>query len=94
MSATEHRAEMELVAGKRYPFKMEYFQDEGTAEVRLFWSGAGLPRQIVPAEKFFVRGGVRLLSRTGAGLLLKGGSFLSGGITQVGLDAVRGRGCH
>ncbi len=89
MSATEHRAEMELVAGKRYPFKMEYFQDEGTAEVRLFWSGAGLPRQIVPVEKFFVRGGVRLLSRTGAGLLLKGGSFLSGGIAQVGQDAVR-----
>ncbi|MCP4849771.1 MAG: hypothetical protein GY899_17680 [Verrucomicrobiaceae bacterium] len=89
MTATEHRAQMELVAGKRYPFKMEYFQDEGTAEVRMFWSGPGLPRQVIPAEKFFVRGGVRLLSRTGAGLLLKGGSFLSGAISQVDEKAVK-----
>jgi hypothetical protein len=89
MSATEHRAEMELIAGKRYPFKMEYFQDEGTAEARLFWSGPGLPRQVVPAEKFFVRGGVRLLSRTGTGLLLKGGSFLSGAISDVDEKAVK-----
>lgn len=89
MTATEHQAEVQMVAGRRYPFKMEYFQDEGTAEVRLFWSGAGLPRQVVPAEKFFVRGGVRLLSRTGTGLLLKGGSFLSGAITDVDEKAVR-----
>jgi hypothetical protein len=89
MSATEHRAEVQMVAGKRYPFKMEYFQDEGTAEVRLFWSGPGLPRQVVPAEKFFVRGGVRLLSRTGTGLLLKGGSFLSGAISDVDEKAVK-----
>ena len=89
MTATEHRAEVQMVAGRRYPFKMEYFQDEGTAEVRLFWSGAGLPRQVVPAEKFFVRGGVRLLSRTGTGLLLKGGSFLSGAISDVDEKAVR-----
>ena len=89
MSATEHRAELQMVAGKRYPFKMEYFQDEGTAEARLFWSGPGLPRQVVPAEKFFVRGGVRLLSRTGTGLLLKGGSFLSGAISDVDEKAVR-----
>ena len=89
MTATEHQAEVQMVAGRRYPFKMEYFQDEGTAEVRLFWSGAGLPRQVVPAEKFFVRGGVRLLSRTGTGLLLKGGSFLSGAISDVDEKAVK-----
>ena len=89
MTATEHQAEVQMVAGRRYPFKMEYFQDEGTAEVRLFWSGPGLPRQVVPAEKFFVRGGVRLLSRTGTGLLLKGGSFLSGAISDVDEKAVR-----
>ncbi|MFP6872347.1 MAG: PA14 domain-containing protein [Verrucomicrobiales bacterium] len=88
-NATEHRAELQMVAGRRYPLKMEYFQAEGTAEARLFWSGPGLPRQVVPAEKFFVRGGVRLLSRTGTGLLLKGGSFLSGPIGEVDDKAVR-----
>ncbi len=43
----------------------------------------------MPAEKFFVRGGVRLLSRTGTGILLKGGSFLSGAIATVDDKAVR-----
>ncbi len=89
MTATEHNTEVEMVAGERYPLKMEYFQAEGTAEVRLFWSGPGLPRQVVPAEKFFVRGGVRLLSRTGTGIILKGGSFLSGAIAGVDEKAVK-----
>ena len=89
MSTTEHRAQLPMIAGRRYPLKMEYFQTDGTAEARLLWSGPGLPRQVVPEEKFSVSGGVSLLGRSGTGLILKGGSFLSGTIGEVDEKAVR-----
>jgi hypothetical protein len=88
METTEHQAGLSMTAGRRYPFKMEYFQVGGTAEARLLWSGPGLPRQVVPDENFSVRGGMNLLGTSGAGLLLKGGSFLSGTIAEVDGKAV------
>jgi hypothetical protein len=88
METTEHQAGLPMIAGRRYPLKMEYFQVGGTAEARLLWSGPGLPRQVVPDESFSVRGGMNLLGTSGAGLLLKGGSFLSGTIGEVDEKAV------
>ena len=89
MTAAEHRAVVQMVAGKRYALKMEYYQDNGTAEASLLWSGPGRPRQVVPEENFSVRGGMNLLGTSGAGVLLKGGSFLSGTINEVDEKAVR-----
>jgi hypothetical protein len=47
---TERAAQVELVAGRRVPIKLEYFQAGGAAEVQLAWSTPSLRREIVPAS--------------------------------------------
>ncbi len=39
--------------GRMIPFRIEYFQDGGSAHLRLFWSWKGRQRELIPAENFF-----------------------------------------
>lgn len=40
---------IELVAGQRYSFRMEYFNEDGQAEAHLMWESASQPKVIVPS---------------------------------------------
>jgi hypothetical protein len=49
----ENVGQINLVAGQRYPIRVEYFQGWGQATARLSWSGPGIPKQIVPPSRLF-----------------------------------------
>jgi hypothetical protein len=51
-SDTEHSGTIVLEAGKRYPFRMEMYEQGGTATARLFWTPPGGQREIVPEDRF------------------------------------------
>jgi hypothetical protein len=40
---------IDLVAGQRYSFRMEYFNEDGQAEAHLMWESASQPKAIVPS---------------------------------------------
>jgi hypothetical protein len=42
-----------LEAGRRYPIRLEYHDTSNRAWLRLLWSAAGLPRQVVPSSQLF-----------------------------------------
>ena len=42
-----------LVAGRKYDLKVEYFEDRTMATLQLFWMYPGQPRQIIPSRQFF-----------------------------------------
>ncbi len=44
----QHSAGIRLESGKQYDLKLEYFENDGHAAAKLYWSGEGLPRQIIP----------------------------------------------
>lgn len=47
------RGAIELVAGRRYDLRLEYYDNTGEASVRLQWSAPGLPRQVIPAGQLY-----------------------------------------
>jgi parallel beta-helix repeat protein len=42
-----------LLAGKRVPIRLEYFENSETASLKLEWSGPGIPRQVIPRAQLF-----------------------------------------
>ncbi len=71
-------------AGRLLPLRLEFFQNGGTAHLRLYWSWQGRPRELIPAAAYFhtvedervaqeILGGKRRLAAdpaaTGAGLV-------------------------
>jgi ferric-dicitrate binding protein FerR (iron transport regulator) len=50
---TERSGRIELVAGRRYDLKLEYFQCVSTATVKLLWASPGQPQQVIPANRLF-----------------------------------------
>lgn len=46
-----------LVAGRKYALRMDYYENGGGAVARLAWSGPGFASQIVPASVLFPLGG-------------------------------------
>lgn len=47
-------APVHLEAGKKYKFKIEYFENNGGSNLYLRWSSPSLAKQIVPAAAFFL----------------------------------------
>ncbi|RYD39824.1 MAG: hypothetical protein EOP85_15285, partial [Verrucomicrobiaceae bacterium] len=43
---------IELEAGKKYPIKYEYYEENGGANTRLEWSSDKQPREIIPSARF------------------------------------------
>lgn len=69
------KGNVDLEAGRRHAIKLEFFQGQGDAEIRLFWNGPGVGREIVPAK---------WLSLPGSwpeGVTTRAGSFLAGRVT-------------
>ena len=42
-----------LTAGKKYPIRLDYFDNTGGAAVRLYWSGKSIPKSLVPASQLY-----------------------------------------
>ena len=43
-----------LTAGQKYKFRLEYFQATGGANLHVSWSAPGLTKEIIPASNFFL----------------------------------------
>ncbi len=50
---TEWSGSINLVAGNRYPIKIEYFELTGEAVAKLLWSSDKTPKQIIPQSQLF-----------------------------------------
>lgn len=48
----EHAGQVGLEGGHTYALRVEYRQAAGPAALHLSWSGPGIPREIIPAERF------------------------------------------
>ncbi|MBC7388809.1 MAG: hypothetical protein H7329_06345, partial [Opitutaceae bacterium] len=55
----EYSGSISLVADKLYDIKIEYFDGNGGATCRLYWSGPSLIRQIVPTSALFPESNLR-----------------------------------
>ncbi len=52
-SPTEHSGEIYLEAGKKYPIKVEYFENYGGASMILSTSGPGIEKSVVPQSYLY-----------------------------------------
>jgi hypothetical protein len=52
-SLLESSGKIKLVAGKRYPIVMEYFDTAVKAEAHLLWSSDSTPKQVIPKERLY-----------------------------------------
>jgi glucose/arabinose dehydrogenase/sugar lactone lactonase YvrE len=52
-SLTENHGTIALSAGQRYPIRLEYFEDRGSAAVTLSWSSPSEARQVVPQTQLY-----------------------------------------
>ena len=49
----EDRGTITLAAGQRYPIRMEYYENAGSATARLLWSHASITKSVVPAIRLY-----------------------------------------
>jgi hypothetical protein len=52
-AATEWSGSISLIAGKKYPITMEYYEDEGDAVAQLSWSSPSTAMAIIPQIQLF-----------------------------------------
>lgn len=53
-SATEYSGKITLEAGKRYPIRLEYYENDGVALVKLEWSSPTVSREVIPAKYLYL----------------------------------------
>ncbi len=53
LSQASRTASLPLVAGQLYPITVAFFQNGGSAHLRLFWQREGEPRQLIPPQAFW-----------------------------------------
>lgn len=51
-AATENAHDLDLVAGRAYPIRVEFFEDLGRAEMRLSWRSERQSKEVIPASAF------------------------------------------
>ncbi|MDZ8183771.1 MAG: PA14 domain-containing protein [Nostoc sp. ChiSLP02] len=52
-STTEHTGSIALVAGQKYDIKLEYFENNYSANARLSWSSASQTKEIIPQSQLY-----------------------------------------
>lgn len=52
-STSEQTATINLVGGKKYDFRLEYYEKFGNAKLSLFWSYFGASKQAIPVSRFY-----------------------------------------
>ncbi|MGV3533911.1 MAG: lamin tail domain-containing protein, partial [Chthoniobacteraceae bacterium] len=70
--STEDIGFIDLVAGKLYDIRMEWYQGAGGAEARLSWSATGLPKQLIPSSQLYPAGIPRIVSQPQAQTVERG----------------------
>jgi len=51
--ATKYSAKITLEGSKRYPIRLEYYENGGVASVKLEWSSPTIVRQVIPAKYLY-----------------------------------------
>ena len=54
-SASERSAQAELSAGHKHDIRLEYYEDTGSATIRLAWSASGVSKAVVPTASLYPR---------------------------------------
>jgi hypothetical protein len=81
---SEHSGTIDLEARRRYPIRLDYFDGQVLAVVALSWTPPGGTKQLIGGDRFYQGFGREgQINASGTGLFLKGGSFLSGAISEV-----------
>lgn len=52
-AVNEATANIDLIAGRRYDMQLEFREVNGDASVRLEWTGASTPRQVIPQSQLY-----------------------------------------
>jgi len=52
-SSTENSGVINLVAGRNYPIKMEFYENGGGAQAELRWSSTATPKAVIPKTQLF-----------------------------------------
>ena len=87
---SEHSGMIELDARRRYPIRLDYFDGQVLAVVALSWTPPGGTKRVIEGDRFYQGfGGESQISAPGTGIFLKGGSFLSGEISEVDDESVK-----
>ena len=50
---TEHAGTIDLVAGRRYPIRIRYFQGGGETEAHVAWQPPGSMKEVVPTARLY-----------------------------------------
>jgi glucose/arabinose dehydrogenase len=58
---TENSGTISLIAGQRYPIRVEYYENTGHAIMRLLWSSATTPKSVVPSTRLYSYLGMRTI---------------------------------
>jgi glucose/arabinose dehydrogenase len=77
---TENRGTIALTAGRRYDIRMEFFENAGGATARLLWSGASVPKAIVPASRLYTQVVPVRINFQPASALVPSGYLADGGL--------------
>ncbi len=48
--ATEDSGKISLEAGKSYDLKLEFYENQGVAQIELSWKPPGLSKEIIPSQ--------------------------------------------
>lgn len=81
---SEHSGTIELEARRRYPIRLDYFDGQVLAVIALSWTPPGVTKRLIGGDRFHQGfSGEGQISAPGTGIFLKGGSFLSGAISEV-----------
>lgn len=87
---SEHSGMIELEARRRYPVRLDYFDGQVLAVVALSWTPPGETKRLIGEDRFYQGFGSEIqVSTPGTGIFLKGGSFLSGEISEVDDESVK-----
>ncbi len=50
---TEKKGTISLIAGQRYPIRIDYYENRGDAVMSLLWSSPSLAKQVIPQSQLF-----------------------------------------
>jgi hypothetical protein len=53
--ATEWGGSINLTAGNKYPIRLEYFEEQGGAVMKLRWSHPNIAKQIIPTSQLYAQ---------------------------------------
>ena len=59
---TEYSSTVHLLAGHRYPIKLEFWENDGGAAISLLWSSQSVPKDVIPGSVLSYGGGTTVVN--------------------------------